>query len=330
MRGNLSHKQKAYRFRGVFMNAISKAKALLTTTIITPAIWVLLSVSPAHAQSQLEVTVQQFSADEVKGYVQPLGDMFGANMNAGLYHSAAMPTDGFHLRIDIIGMVSMVRDEHRMYDASLPAGFVPNGGSYKTATVFGGRGTTFKDVNSGLEYKGSDGIFSTNIFPLLVPQATIGTFLGTEASIRYISTPPLSGGKLPNSTLWGVGVRHSLSRYFGNKPPIDASLGAFFSSFTVGELLDFRGMALNLQVSKTLLLFTFYGGFAYENSSMMLHYTYKAGQLNAPQTVDLQLDGGNNFRYTAGLELDLQAIRVYADANFGYVQHFSGGIGFGF
>jgi|GEM_PF-1368530 len=314
---------------GELMNLIENAKTVLTT-IGLAGFLIVFCLSSAHSQSQFEVTIQQFSGDEVKGYVQPLGDMFGANMNAGLYHSAAIPNDGFHLRIDIIGMVSLVRDEHRTYDAMLPSGFVPQGGSLKTATVFGGRGTTFKDVNSGLEYKGSDGILSTNLFPLLVPQVTIGALLGTEASVRYISTPFLSGEKLPNSTLWGVGVRHSLSQYLGRTPPIDACVGAFYSSVAIGDLLDFNGTAINLQLSKTVLLFTFYGGIAYENSSMNLHYAYKARELTTPKLVELALDGGNNFRLTTGLEIDLQAIKLYADANFGYVQHFSGGIGFGF
>ena len=94
--------------------------------------------------------------------------------------------------------------------------------------------------------------------------------------------------------------------------------------------MNFSGTAINLQVSKTVLLFTFYGGVAMERSEMNLHYTYKTSEFASTSLVDLQLNGGNTFRVTAGLQIDLQAVKLYADANFGYVQHYSGGIGFGF
>lgn len=305
-------------------------KPLQRSRVLIGVASLLLFISSALSQSQFEITIQQFNADEVRGYVQPLGDMFGANMNAGMSHSAAIPRRGFHFRFDVIGMASLVRDEHRIYDAVLPTGFVPQTGSYKTSTVFGGRGTTFKDVSSGLEYKGSDGIIRTDYFPLLVPQITIGSFFGTEAIVRYITTPELSGGKLPSSTLWGVGVRHSISQYFNDNPPIDMCIGFFHSSYTVGDFGDFNGNAIDLQMSKSLLLFTFYGGIAIENSSMNLRYTYTASGLTSPKLVDVEIDGENRFRLTTGLQIDLQAIKLFADVNFGHIQHFSGGIGFGF
>lgn len=289
----------------------------------------MIGGTTASAQSRFEVTIQQFNSDEVRGYVQPLGDMFGANMNAGLSHSADVGKDGFHFRIDIVGMISVVSDEHRSYTATLPSGFIPQGGSYQTATVFGGAGTTFKDANSGLEYRGSDGVFSTSLFPLFVPQVTIGTLFGTQAMVRYIYIPSLSGGKLPSSRLWGVGMRHSISQYFGATPPFDAAVAFFYSDFSLGNIVELQGTVVDLQISKSVLLFTFYGGIAVQQSSMELRYNHQATSASNSNLVDVALSGGNTFRVTTGLQIDLQAVRLFADANFGRIQHFSGGIGFG-
>ncbi len=292
--------------------------------------WLVFLAAPhARSQSQLEITIQQFTPEEVRGYVHPLGDMFGANMNAGLYHSAAIPDDGFHVRVDLVAMASVVREEHRTYEAKLPAGFVPQGGSYRTATIFGGKGTTFIDAQSGMQYKVSDGMLNTNYFPLFTPQITIGTVLGTQAFLRYISTPSLSSNKLPPSRLFGAGIRHSISQYIP-QCPLDISLGGFYSNFSVGNILELEGTAINLQFSKSVLLFTLYGGAGWETSTMRLHYTYSANGIVTPMLVNATIDGGNTFRATTGLMIDLQAIKVYADANFGTIQHFSGGIGFGF
>jgi hypothetical protein len=282
-----------------------------------------------RSQSKLEVTIQQFPAEQVAGYIQPLGDMLGANMNAGLYHSAAIDEDDFHLRIDVIAMASLVRESDRVYNTHLPAGFVPQGGSLRTATIFGGEGTTFSDIGTGMRYKGTDGLLSTNYLPLFVPQLTIGSIGGTEASVRYLATPSLASNKLPPTTLFGVGLRHSISQYIPDSP-LDICVGAFYSTFKVGDILDFQGTAANLQLSKTFFIATVYGGAAWESSNMQLHYNYKTNSDETPMLVDVALNGGNTFRFTTGLMLDLQAIRLYADANFGTVQHFSGGIGFGF
>lgn len=290
----------------------------------------ILGSSPALAQSQLELTIQQFRSSEVGGYVQPLGDLFGANMNAGLFHSAAVPQKGFHIRIDVIGMVAPVGEQYKVYDATLPSGFVPQGGSYKTATVFGGRGTTFKDVSSGLEYRGSDGIVRVTAFPLLVPQLTIGSLFGTEATVRYMRTPQLSQNWFPTrSILFGIGLRHSISQYL-RSPEVDVSIGAFYSSFALGDIIDVRAQAVNLSVSKTVSLFTPYIGLGYERSTMHLHYDFRGEGEQYPRLVDIVIEGANRFRVTGGLMIDLQALRLFADANFGNVHHYSGGIGFGF
>jgi hypothetical protein len=283
----------------------------------------------AHPQSQFEVTIQQFSKEELIGYIQPLGDMFGANLNAGMFHSATIPDDGFHFRVDAIAMASLVRDEDRTYNANLPSGFVPENGSRRTATIFGGRGTTFRDINSGLEYKGTDGLLNMNYFPLFVPQITIGTVLGTQASVRYISTPSLSSNKLPPTRLFGAGIRHSISRYITDSP-LDITIGGFYSVFSVGDILEFTGTTVNLHLSKSFSLLTLYTGAAWEQSDMEAHYTYRASESAVPMPVAVALTGSNTFRVTTGLMIDLQAIRLFADANFGTVQHFSGGIGFGF
>lgn len=297
--------------------------------LISGSLALCLPSSRATGQSQFEVTLQQFAADEVRGYVQPMADMFGANLNAGLYHSAEVPEDGFHLRLEVVGVASLVQERHRTYDAVLPEGFTPGDGSFQTATVFGGTGKTFKDANSGLEYKGSDGVFNVSLFPLLVPQLTIGTLYGTEATLRYISTPPFSGGKLPRSTLWGIGIRHSISRYFSSLP-VNAAVGVFYSSFKVGDILHVTGTVIDLQASRSFLILSVHGGIAFGSSSTTIRYRHESTGEPSSAIVDLTLDGNSRFRFTTGLQLDLQAIRLFADVNFGFINHFTGGIGLGF
>jgi hypothetical protein len=285
----------------------------------------LLLTAGATAQSDLESVLQQQSAQTVEGYIQPLVDMFGANMHAGYYHSAYVPVSGFSIGFDIIAMGSVVQDAQKKYIANTPAGFDP--GSFETATIFGGKGTIVSDKTiTGLQFRGSDGIFNTSMFPLAVPQLRIGSLYGTEVLLRFAIIPEMNDGAIPVTKLWGVGANHSLSQYIPNSP-LDIAAGFFYDSFTMGDIINFKGMTANLHASKSIKILILYGGVAWEKSTMNL--AYNSSDTSVREEVNLDLTGSNTFRFTMGVGVSLGIVKIFADANFGSVTHYSGGIGFG-
>jgi hypothetical protein len=290
------------------------------------AILCVFAVVTASAQTSLEDALKQYSGDAVKGYIQPVADLFGANMHAGFYQTADIPKMGFVFSFDIVGMVALVGDDQKSYNATAPPGFTP--AQYKTSTIFGGKATEVSNTtNPSLKYRGSDGIFNTSIFPLAVPQVTIGSIYGTVATVRFLTVPKIGDDKVPDVTLWGIGVRHNVSQYFP-KLPLSISVGVHFNSFTAGDLVSFKGFAFGAQASKSFSVLTLYGGLGYEKSTMTLKYT--STDPSVPASVSVDLDGANTFRFTGGLKLSLGFFKLFADANLGAVTHFSGGIGFGF
>jgi len=279
----------------------------------------------ATAQTALEKALEQYNAETVSGYIQPVADLFGADMHAGYYHNAWIAPSGFSLGFDIIVMGSVVQDAQKYYTANAPPGFTP--ATFKTATIFGGKGTSIlNSLITGLEYKGSDGIVNTSIFPLAVPQLRIGSLYGSDLTLRFITIPSIGDNKFPVITLWGIGVRHSISQYI-YECPVDLAAGVYFNSFTIGDLMNFKGFAVNAQASKSIKILILYGGIAYESSKMNLKYS--STDPTATKGVDITLDGSNKFRFTVGVGLNLGILKVFADANFGSVTNYSAGIGFG-
>ena len=292
--------------------------------VLVPALALMLTAVSARAQSDLEKTLQTYAADAVTGYIQPIADLFGANMNAGFYHSAAIPRMGLHISFSIVGMAASVGDDQKTYSAKTPPGFNP--ASFKTSTVFGPKeNSTVTDANTGLTYSGSGGVINTSMFPLAVPQLTIGSFYGTQATIRFIPIPSLGDGKIPKSTLFAIGARHSISQYLPSIP-LDMAVGVFYNRFSFGDLIDFKGVSIGAEASKSFSVLHVYGGFAYEKSTMNLSYTPTTAGI---PPVSIDLEGANKFRATIGLGLGLGFFNIFADANFGSVTCFSGGIGFG-
>src|SRR5574341_1097203 len=78
--------------RGEFMTCVTcrnaGRKLLYSLTLV-----LLISVS-ARAQDAFEEAVKQLSSDNVRGYIQPFVNAFGANLNSGVYHSASA-AEGF-------------------------------------------------------------------------------------------------------------------------------------------------------------------------------------------------------------------------------------------
>ena len=285
----------------------------------------LLFSTTARSQTSLEDALKPYSGDAAKGYIQPVADLFGANMNSGFYHGSEMSRWGFHLNVDIVAMVAKVGDAQKTYTANAPAGFSP--ATFQTATIFGGEGAEISNsAIPGLKFKGSDGVFKTENFPLAVPQLSIGYIFGTEATIRYISVPTLGNDKFPATTLWGAGLRHSVNQYVPGLP-IDLTSGFFYQSFKTGDIIKFTGLSIGAQASKSFSILTVYTGLAWEKSTLDL--TYRSTDPTAPLDVDISMTGANTFRFTGGLCLSLGFAKIFADANFGSVTCFSGGIGFG-
>lgn len=275
-------------------------------------------------ESTVDKTIKAFGADQVKGYVQPVADIFGANMGAGWYRSAEIPKMGFTIAVDIVGMGALVGDEQKSYNATAPAGYNPS--TFKTATIFGGKGDSIVDKNTGLSFRGSDGAINTSIVPLAALQVTIGSIYGTQFIIRGLPIPSISNS--PKVSYWGGGVRHSISQYlYGEEEPaVNLAMSANYSRISVGDLITITNFGVGPQISKKFSIAELYGGIGYESSSMNIKYTPS----NGGTPVDITLDGVNKFRGTLGLALNLAILHIHADANFGSITNFSAGLGFGF
>jgi len=283
----------------------------------------LLVPSVVHSQSVIEEAIQAYGQKNVEGYIQPVADLFAANVNSGFYHSAAIPKTGFHMSLDIIGMAAPISDDQKTYTATTPPGFNPV--SFQTATIFGGKGTTVAHgTSAGLTYRGSDGIINSTIFPAAVPQLTIGSLYGTEAVIRFIAVPKMD--QIPSLSLWGVGARHSISQYIPGAP-IDIAAGFFYNKFKWGDIFDFNGLSFGAEASKSFSILTLHAGINFESSTLKISYT--STDPVAPGSVELNLAGKRKVSFTAGLGLTLGFFQLFGNANFGSVNNFTAGIGFG-
>ena len=280
-----------------------------------------------YAQNPIEDAVKQLSSDNAKGYLQPMVTSFGANLNSGIFHSADIGDMGFTLKLDFIGMGTFIGDDEKNYNAVPPFPFNQITNSVKTATIFGDTGTIVQGSIPGFEYQFQNGQIKASMLPFVSPQLTVGDIYGTRAVIRYVPIPKI--GDFPKTTLFGIGAQHKVSRYFPTIP-VDVAAGIFYQTFDIGDIFEAKAFNINAQASKSFSVLELYGGLQYETSSMKVSYTYEGYGGTGSEKINLEMDGKNNFRFTAGVGLNLAILHIYTDINFGSVTVISGGLGLGF
>jgi hypothetical protein len=286
----------------------------------------LLFGSASHVLSQESISdaLGQLSSTNVRGYVQPIVEGFGANLNSGLYHTPGLHREGLHARLEIVGSGTLVNEPQRYYYATPPEPF--GGEPVRTATILGGTGTTITGPG-GVEYQFQNGQIRADLFGLGTPQLTIGNLFGTEAIVRYAVAPSVRD--FPRTSLVGYGLRHSISQYVPVLP-VELSVGAFRQELRVGDIIGVKSTNVALMVGKSISFFNLYGGVQYESTVIDVDYTYTGYGATPDTRVNLSYSANDVVRWTTGFGINVMGLNLSTDLGIGNVTSVTGTIGIGF
>ena len=265
----------------------SKAGKIITTLILSICLFfIFTSAANAQDNTSLEGIFHNFVETSGTTVLQPYADALSSDMNSGLFHSAKVKK-GFSLYIGLKGS-----------------------GSY-----INGDNPVVKDANKTL-----------GILPMAVPQLHVGSVFGTEISARFL--PQVSLGKYGSVNTWGFGIKHGITSHFKNSP-FDAAVGFAVNSTTINDskdknMVEASSVAVNLQVSKELSVFTFYSGVQYENTSLDVNINYSG------VITKMNYDNSNKIRGIIGINIKLGPVNLNGDYSIGKTNSVSAGFGFGF
>jgi len=290
-------------------------------------VWLLILLISlfSHQQIQaqdLEDFVGSYTGENGQGFMQPLGDAFGADMNSGLYHSAKIDS-GFHFFIGVITTTALISNDQKTFTATTEGFFSPQRMA-EVPTIFGAVEGVTVEGDAGTSYQFPGGL-NLDILPIGVPQLEIGNIYGTQGTVRYIAVD--LGDNFGKLTLFGWGIRHSISQYF-KQAPLDISIGYFQQNFDIGNVVEANSYLAGVQAGKDVGKINFYGGVAYENATLDIEYNYDDGE--QVEQIVFELEGANTVRFTAGVGLNLSVFRLFADINLSNQTVFSAGFGFEF
>jgi hypothetical protein len=278
--------------------------------------------SPLQAQN-LEDFVSKYTSENGQGYMQPLGDAFGANFNTGLIHSAGISKDKFNISFSLEVMWAPISDDSKVFMAHTEQPFNPDT-TITAPTVFGSTEGASVEGTGGTVYNFPGG-FNVKRFPFLIPQLSIGSIMGTQAVIRYINIEV--DDNIGKVKLFGFGLRHSLSQWIKKDYPFDLAVAFFRQSFEVGNIIDANATYFGIIGSYDHGVLSLYGGPGFESSSLDISYDIETDTDST--NISFELDGANSARFTLGAAVDLRLLRLHIDYSLASQSTVGFGIGFG-
>ena len=278
---------------------------------------ILFLCSSLLVAQDIEDLVSNYSDENAYGYLEPLSEVFGADMNSGWFRDAYINHMKFQLYFGLVTTTGLIKNNQKTFDAVSPYGDI-----VKVPTIFGSNDPIRVERPNGLAENYPGGV-SMKILPLAVPQLSLGGLYGTEISFRYFAIDVSDDvGKM---NLFGWGIRHSISQYI-KELPVDIAVGYYNLSYELGNYIEAKLSLITAHADYSMGILDFYGGLGYEMNKMDVEYiTDDETNEKANHHYD-----NNPFRFIAGLNLNLGIFKIHGDYNLSASSVFSLGMGLGF
>jgi hypothetical protein len=281
---------------------------------------------------EIEDQLSIYTGDNGVGYLQPLADAVGTDLNSGLFQSAHIPKQSMYLSVEFRVMSVQFGDDDKTFEATTESGFSDPPMRATAPTVVGSGEAVYVENEAGARFYFPGG-FDLGAFTLAVPQIRFGSYYGTEAIVRYIAIE-VGDNEFGDGSLFGFGLRHSISQYLDPDFPVDLAGGFFWQKFHLGEnnaggdLISSDALTFGVQASKRYgegaAYFEPYAGLALDRSSMDVSYEGEDETL-----VDLDFGTDTTVRFTLGLAARLAFINAHAEYSLASQNSLSFGLAFG-
>lgn len=177
---------------------------------------------------------------------------------------------------------------------------------------------------------------SPPIFPLVVPQLSVGTVYGTRATFRYVPPITLKGedDDLGEFSYFGFGLQHNLNRWVPLPLPVDFAASFFTQTMKLEPVAEATATTLGLNASKRFgfraLNITPYAGLMIESFNMDISYDYMVDEPGSDEQIPLEvafsMKGDNKARMVVGSSFRVGLFNLNVDYNIGKYNSLTTGI----
>ena len=270
-------------------------------------ITLLLSVFQLHAQ--VDNLIGAYSGKNGEGFLQPLANVLTSSFNTGTVHKSAIDS-GFHVYLGVIATQSFIfSDDLKYFKGTTPDFFQPMQEATASTILGPNQLTTVAGVKS-TSYSFPAGL-GLKWVRLATPQLTIGSFFGTEISVRYFAYNVNEDfGKI---TIMGGGVRHDIGRYFlPKKSKFKITVEGFYQELKTGRYSTSQMLKAGVYAGQQTKNFHYFAYAGYQQGKT--HIVYK----NTDENIDfnINLKATNPLIFGVGVGAKFGILKIHAQANF--------------
>jgi hypothetical protein len=318
----------------------------------TALLFVCFLVGNMATAQDLQEQLSKVSKEAVGGYISPILNGWGNDLNSGIYYSADLH-DVLGFDVGLKMAASQITDGDKTYSFDLPSTLKITSGSSTITLTAGTDYDKTVTANSAVGSKDSTDVYtkSTSVYgrrkiftlpggfdigkigvPLPMPQLNLGLPFGIELMVRYI--PTVSAGDAGKFNYMGFGARYSIDQWIP-LCPVNIAVHFMtqklnFKSKDDADIFSAKANAYGIEVSKKLFILTLYGGFQIENSTLTLNgfKGYDVG--NGVGNVDIpgiEVKGADKSRFTVGARVLLLFLNIHAEYSFATNPVLAAGVG---
>ncbi len=289
---------------------------MLSLRIGVGVAWMVAAHAVTVCAQGVDERLAAYTGRNAKGYVAPLVDAFRSNINSGLFHSADLPRGGFYVSLEVNAMATFFGDDSRTFIATTEGDFLPEQ-STEAPTVVGDNEAVYVDGEAGTQFAFPGG-FDIDHLWFACPQIRVGSWKGTEAVGRLILYDT-NVDELGDLTVWGAGVRHSVSQYFAGLRPIDAAVALTYQSAWLEDERGHRAVtsdviSASVQSGFALGAMYPYAGVTLNWFDLAVDYQFEEDIPLDPIQLDFEYD--TEFQLTLGMAFRVGGFSAYGEYNF--------------
>lgn len=171
------------------------------------------------------------------------------------------------------------------------------------------------------------------LVPFATPQLSVGTFLGTQFTFRYLPDIQIDD-KIGKFKYFGFGIQHNPMVWLGGEDalPFEVAAAYFTQNLKVGSLMDATATSFGVNASIRLgwgfLNLTPYAGFMLESSKIKWSYEYEVDTPSGPsiERIEFEAEGENSSRIVLGASVKILLVNLSVDMNLSKYRSLSAGL----
>lgn len=260
-----------------------------------------------------------YFGDNAIPYIQPLADVLTANVNTGTREWSGIDST-FYLRIRGTAIYSWPSAKSKTFTAVTPEYFEPQ--QFVEVPTIIGKNEAVSVAGVNETYYVFPPGYHVDLFPFGSPQVTVGGFLHSELSVRFLTFP--LEDDIGDVQFWGIGGRHDVSHYIKNSP-VHFSLGYFYHHIGLDDHVSTNHHLISAHVGKSGKWWSADLMMGFQQSSVTADYLFNNGE--SIEEVHLELSNENPFILEISAGARFSAIGIHASASYAALLSASLGIG---